>query len=222
MSDEIGGGHIRDIREEDTGDLALLHARYFTASIIGIFGERFLRAAYRGMVDNRWGKTIVYVRDEEILGFATIMFDAGNFFREILSRQWLVMGWEALKSLIHRPSVIRNVIYAARYSGSFKDETRAELLSIITKEEVRGMGIGDRLMEEVAAVLRAEGIARYKVSVKRNWDRAIDFYLKRGFEKIGEIDHGETGLLFLRHDIAPPIDSGWESSLDASSQPKYT
>jgi ribosomal protein S18 acetylase RimI-like enzyme len=195
--------HIRKIQNEDCSYLASLHLEYFGPSIIAAFGERFLNAAYEGMIGARWGRTIVLLKDKQKLGFVTVVFDSGKFFLEILSKKGLVMGFEVLKAAARNPLLIRNVLRAMSYPGSFSGETKAELLTVITRSNARGMGVGSRLMEEVIRIFQEAGIKRFKVSVKKNWTRAVDFYLQRGFDVIGEIDDGKEGLLFLAFDLTP-------------------
>ncbi len=195
---------IREIQLEDCAYLASLHMKYFGPSIIAVFGERFLRAAYQGMIGARYGKTIIYQIHDETIGFATIMFDGGRFFREILKKKGIAMGVEVVRAIIRNPFLFRNVTRALFYPGSFSTETRAELLTLITREDARGRGVGSRLMDEVKKILREEGVTKYKVSVKKDWTRAVDFYRKIGFTFVGEIDDGKAGLVFLTCDISRP------------------
>ncbi|MFQ6102695.1 MAG: GNAT family N-acetyltransferase [Candidatus Glassbacteria bacterium] len=195
------GYHITDIREEDCAYLASLHLKYFGPSIISAFGEKFLLAAYEGMIGARWGRTILFQKGDETLGFATVVMDGGKFFFEILKRRGWAMAIEVLRASFRTPRILKNVVRAARYPASFSGETKAELLTLITREDCRGMGTGTILMEEVMRILREAGCPRFKVSVKKSWTRAVDFYLKRGFEVMGEIDDGKEGLLFLKYDF---------------------
>jgi len=187
------------MEEADCVLLASLHRKYFDVSMINDFGEKFLRSAYEGMTGARWGRTLVCTKNGEIIGFATVVFDVGRFFLEILSRRGIVMGLEVAKAAWKRPALLKNVMRAVRYPSSFTGETRAELLTLIAREDKRGVGTGSRLMGEVMRVLAERGFESFKVSVKKNWTRAVDFYVKRGFEVIGEIDDGSGGLLFLRY-----------------------
>gem|GEM_PF-5008671 len=197
----MNGTRIRDLEADDCVLLASLHVNYFGPSIIHDFGEKFLRFCYEGMVDARWGKTLVFVRNGESLGFATVVFDVRRFFREILARRGFVMGLEVLKTIARHPGLTGNVLRAARYPGTFAAETKAELLTLIVREDVRGAGTGSSLIEEVISILLEKQLKSFKVSVKKNWTRALDFYIRKGFEIIGEMDDGKEGLLFLRYDL---------------------
>jgi ribosomal protein S18 acetylase RimI-like enzyme len=203
MSDDTETFRIRDLRFEDCDRCADLHLAYFGPSIISAFGKGFLRGAYEGMVGARWGRTIVATDpgSGELLGFATLVFDGGKFFREILLRKGCVMSLEAVRALPGNPTLIGNVLKALRYPSSFSDATKAELLTLIATEEHRGRGVGSGLVEEVRRIFRSSGLDRFKVSVKKDWTRAVDFYLHRGFSIIGEIDDGKKGLLFLLCDM---------------------
>jgi len=202
MSDSQASGRIRDLEKRDCGYLAAMHLRYFGPSIVSVFGERFLKAVYEGMVGASWGRTIVYEEGGETLGFATLVLDARRFFLEIIRRKWPTLIAEVAKTVIARPSLARNVIKSALYPGAFRETTRAELLTLITREECRGRGIGSKLVDEVETIFREAGIGDYKVSVKKDWKRAMDFYAGKGFTVIGELDDGRKGLVFLRRDLS--------------------
>ncbi len=202
MPDVPWNNRIRDLGAEDCELCAKLHLTYFGPSIISAFGEHFLRAAYEGMIDARWGRTIVAVdpRSGEVLGFATLVYDGGKFFREILSRKGFTMALEAVKALFGNPLLAGNIVKALRYPSSFSERTKAELLTLIAREEHRGKGVGSGLLHEVRRRFRSSGVPGFKVSVKKDWTRAVDFYLERGFSVMGEIDDGKKGLLFLFSD----------------------
>ena len=59
----MGSCHTRDMVEDDCVQLASLHRKYFGPSIINAFGEKFLLSAYEGMINARWGRTLVCVTD---------------------------------------------------------------------------------------------------------------------------------------------------------------
>ena len=64
----------------------------------------------------------------------------------------------------------------------------AELISMYVHPDARGSGVGDALIEAVAAWATDEGATVLILSVKRDNDIARRLYLRRAFE-----DHGEDG-----------------------------
>jgi ribosomal protein S18 acetylase RimI-like enzyme len=196
---------IRELENRDCVYLASLHAEYFTPSVVSAFGEGFLRSAYRGMRNSRYGKTILLTKGSETLGFATIVYDESRFFREILGKQGLTMAALILKSLLLHPRLLRNVLGAMRYPRYYSGLTKAELLTLIAREDRRGQGTGTLLVEEVVRLFRQAGVRKFKVSVKKDWTRAVEFYKKRGFELLGEVDDGKAGMLFFLFDTGKDV-----------------
>lgn len=71
------------------------------------------------------------------------------------------------------------------------------LARIATSTQVRGMGVGSYLMDAFEAQGRAEGHGVTLLHVATDNERALAFYLRRGYEVI---DHGHSHLLLRRVD----------------------
>jgi GNAT superfamily N-acetyltransferase len=199
---------IRELEEGDCALLASLHREYFEPSVVSAFGEKFLLSAYQGMRGARSGKTILLFGDGEMLGFATLVFDESRFFLEILRRRGFAMTLQVVKALLKSPGLLRNIAKASRYPRFYSDLTKAELLTLIAREDRRSEGTGTRLLEEVVRIFRQAGVKKFKVSVKKDWSRAVEFYMKRGFTLLGEVDDGRAGMLFLSYDTSENVRRG--------------
>ena len=62
----------------------------------------------------------------------------------------------------------------------------AELMDIAVHPNFRRMGIGEALMDTATSVCEAEGIERLMLEVRKSNTSAINLYVKKGFEKVGE------------------------------------
>lgn len=62
----------------------------------------------------------------------------------------------------------------------------AELMDIAVHPDFRRMGIGEALMDTVISVCENEGIGRMMLEVRKSNINAINLYVKKGFEKVGE------------------------------------
>ena len=118
------------------------------------------------------------------------------------------MALQVVKALGKRPGLLRNIMKASRYPRFYSDLTKAELLTLIAREDRRGEGTGTRLLEEVVCIFRQAGVKKFKVSVKKDWSRAVEFYMKRGFAFLGEVDDGRAGMLFLSYDTSENVRRG--------------
>jgi [ribosomal protein S18]-alanine N-acetyltransferase len=85
----------------------------------------------------------------------------------------------------------------------------AELLLIAVRPEVRGTGLGRRLMQDLLAQARRSGVAQLFLEVREGNDPALRLYRSAGFEPVGRrarYYRGRDGrahdALTLRYDLA--------------------
>jgi [ribosomal protein S18]-alanine N-acetyltransferase len=85
----------------------------------------------------------------------------------------------------------------------------AELLLIAVRPEVRGTGLGRRLMQDLMAQARDSGVAQLFLEVREGNDPALGLYRSAGFEPIGRrarYYRGRDGrahdAITLRYDLA--------------------
>ncbi len=67
--------------------------------------------------------------------------------------------------------------------GGF-DGRRGMVYHLSVRQECRGKGVGSALMEELESRLRAKGCIKYYLLVTYDNDDAIQFYEKRGWERM--------------------------------------
>ncbi len=84
----------------------------------------------------------------------------------------------------------------------------AELLLIAVRPEVRGTGLGRRLMQDMLGQARLQGVAQLFLEVRDGNNPALALYRSQGFEPIGRrarYYRGRDGrahdALTLRHDL---------------------
>ena len=75
------------------------------------------------------------------------------------------------------------------------------LMLIAVKPEMRGKGIGSKLLEASIQFLKSRGVKKAFAHVRKSNERVIDFYLSHGFRKEKELPHyysDEDGWLLTR------------------------
>lgn len=72
--------------------------------------------------------------------------------------------------------------------------TPARLLSIGVREDRRGEGIAELLVDELCAAMRRDAIAHVGLSVRAENERALAFYERSGWER----ERSEPGAVYLR------------------------
>lgn len=73
---------------------------------------------------------------------------------------------------------------------------RATLINVYVRREARGQGLAVAMLQALIASVRAEGMIQLELGVAVDNTRAIRFYERAGFERVGTIPrgfrHGET------------------------------
>jgi len=64
-------------------------------------------------------------------------------------------------------------------------QDQGELANIAVREELRGLGIGSRLLDHVLEIARGRGVGSLYLEVRVSNARAAAMYASRGFEQIG-------------------------------------
>ena len=74
-----------------------------------------------------------------------------------------------------------------------QDKSTAKLRMLLVEPEARGLGLGQRLIDECIAFARAAGYRRMVLWTQSNLDAARHLYMKAGFRKTGEESHTSFG-----------------------------
>ncbi len=77
-------------------------------------------------------------------------------------------------------------------------KARMPLLSIAVADSHQGLGLGRLLMELLIETARQKGMEGLELHVFKHNLRAINLYLKLGFEIVGETDYGCQWVMALR------------------------
>jgi ribosomal protein S18 acetylase RimI-like enzyme len=68
-----------------------------------------------------------------------------------------------------------------------QDSSTMELAGIIVREDLLGKGIGNLLLSKCVEFAREAGFVSMMVKTEMSNERAISFYLKKGFLQVGDI-----------------------------------
>jgi putative acetyltransferase len=83
-----------------------------------------------------------------------------------------------------------------------QDGSAMELVGIIVRDDLLGKGIGSLLISRCVDSARDPGFASMVVKTEASNERAISFYMKRGFVRIGNavetVENSKIDLAMLR------------------------
>ncbi|HEX2369043.1 MAG TPA: GNAT family N-acetyltransferase [Acidimicrobiia bacterium] len=185
---------IRGARPEDAAAVAGLHAEIATGFLPRL-GVGFLRHLYRALIE--WPGADVLVAEDQAgpVGFVAATADTSAFYRFFLRRHGLPALLVALPRLV-RPSVLRRAVETLRYGGGGAGAVPAELLAVALSTELRGRGVGGRLLAEMEACYRSRRLPSVRVVVGADNAASLALFRSAGFVDAGEmaVHAGEPSL----------------------------
>ena len=85
-------------------------------------------------------------------------------------------------------------------------ESSGQMVRVSVRRDLRGQGIGHRLVEHLLSVARAGGLRRVWMETNAGWESAIRLYEGCGFRQVAQ-----TGqLVLLEREIEAPSSTGQE------------
>ncbi|HBH49513.1 MAG TPA: hypothetical protein DDX98_12775 [Bacteroidales bacterium] len=178
-----GEYQIRLIQNQDDIDtLVLMHKAVFSNVLSGQIGNGFLSYYYQLIIQ----KGFIYgcYNNDTLLAFISGTLNEKELggIKFLGKALWGVLTHLSAKSIASLFRHIKRVYF-------LKDVTiNAELLSIIVKEELRGKGIGNKLLTHFESHLLANHIQTYKVFTDLKYSSGSSFYEKEGFKLYREMN----------------------------------
>ncbi len=169
----------------DAPDVAGLHCRRLTGLLTAL-GVHAARAFYRGAARTDAAVGFVYADRDGLRGFVLGSSEPRQLWREVLVRNPGETLWGLILGVLRRPST---VLALRQSGGSAADgaDRSPELMYLAVDEASTRAGIGAQLVSAFTQAMRDRGIGAYELSVDADNARAIEFYEKRGFRAVGEV-----------------------------------
>jgi GNAT superfamily N-acetyltransferase len=133
-----------------------------------------------------------------------VSLDPGSLNRRLIFASLPRLLWDAWVALFTRPPFRRYLRSRIRelVSGASKQTREPEITYVFTNASLRGSGLGRRLIDRVDAFFRAKGYPAYYVrTIDAPDNRALDFYDRNGFVRIGTTEEG--GRSFVEFERLP-------------------
>lgn len=172
------------ISPQDISQVVTVHRKSFSNFFLTSLGERFLRVYYNSVSRDPYALMLGYFEEGELLGFCAAAKLSGSFNKGLIVKnmfQFIRVGFILLFS---RPAaLLRLLLNFSKSDAKTKDtEEFAELLSIAVAENHQGEGVGKKLLIELEAMLRLEGIWCISLTTDYyNNDKAVSFYKSLGY-----------------------------------------
>ncbi|MDD4892106.1 MAG: GNAT family N-acetyltransferase [Phycisphaerae bacterium] len=181
---------VRPMRPADAPSVARLHVSQITAGFLSTLGPRVLTSIYRALPRTRAGFAFVAERDGEVIGFITCATRLKKLYRGILWRKGWLLSLMLLR-YVFNPRVLQKMLQTLFYPNKVDrpDLPEAEVLSVVTAPQARGLGIASRLMGRAFEEFARRGHTHAKVLVGADLVPANAYYRKNGFRLAGTIRH---------------------------------
>jgi ribosomal protein S18 acetylase RimI-like enzyme len=194
--------HITFADQGDVAALVDLHLKCFSASdhIAVMFGEDFIRAAYKWFVTDAQTFVLVAKTGDRLVGFTALadkpyngpMLRAGRneALRGLLRRPWLAFHPELLLRLFRMVFPKRKEKLAAKV---------AHIAFTAVDPQFRGMGVAKALKEESIRVCRERGMSAILTGVRRQNMGAKAMNMGAGFVEVPELN--TKRFIYFRLDL---------------------
>ena len=190
-----------DDRELAAGDLArlgALHVECIDDSLPALLGPRFAARLYAYLTRSQF-EHVLWERVDGAIESAVVVSEAPGSLQARIARETLLhLLPAAIAALCTSTAFWRflagTLVHALRQQA--EPGNAPEITYVFTNPQLQGRKLGKRLIERVDALLRSKGVDVYYVkTLDEPGNRAIAFYEREGFERIGTRD--EAGRRFV-------------------------
>ena len=184
---------IEPLDTRDVKAVAELHCATLTG-LLTQMGPRAVEAFYMGCVKSTLAIGLVYLEQSNIRGFVLGSPHPDRLKRDIFRQNPIGL----LSALLAKPSSIVPLLESLGGPEEGHCDRRAPDLSYLSvAREVRGGGIGTKLVEAFSERMRIAEVDGYNLSVDEDNGAAIAFYEHLGFHVTGR--YREFGIRRLRY-----------------------
>ena len=188
------------LRESDIEVLGRLHFDTLPDSLVSVVGERYARAFYRYVASSP--DEVVFLErggpdGGPVVGACIVSMHPERLnYHLVRSTPLLPMALMAVARLM--PRLWRRARLAGSDYSAVKQPVGPEIILIFTLPTLRSRGCGAQLLSRAETWLGNRGVTRLYVKTRDSDDnRAIGFYLRSGFQKLGfTINRGKRLVLF--------------------------
>lgn len=178
---------FRKLRPNESEKVALIHINTFKGFFLTSLGKSFLTTYYKVCIKSPDVIAICATSDNQsIVGFAVGTINSKGFHKKILKKNILKFAYQGLILLFTKPkSILRLFKNLSKKSSesSFKDDGNyAELLSIGVSVEMKGKGIGEKILFHFEQSLKEKESKKISLTTDFYKNEAVlNFYKKNGY-----------------------------------------
>ena len=177
---------IKELENNDfrcLNEICELHTLAFPHFFLTRLGVPFLKALYRGYIEDPNSGIIIALEGKKIVGFAAYSEDYPLFFKKMIKKHVVRFALCSAKVAFLHPSYIKRILGAFKKSDSVtKTEKYVELASICVDPEKKNHGIGTALISRLKSTVDFSKFSYINLETDADNNKAAnDFYLNNGF-----------------------------------------
>jgi len=172
---------IRETSISDVDAVAELHHKSIDNSFLTLLGVDFLKVLHEGFVESDLAQTFVYCEDGIVRGLICGTNHPKGFLKKIFFLKLARFTKIIIPKLLTNPKILFSCFETLFYSKKTQIREDAELLVIVVDKDVRGEGIGSKLLTHLLDEFSRKNARKVKVIVDESNTYANQFYGKMGF-----------------------------------------
>jgi ribosomal protein S18 acetylase RimI-like enzyme len=186
---------------DDARRIAAIHVASIDDSIPTLLGERYARAFFRYLGTSPLERILTTRVAGRIESVVVVSFEPGSLYRRVFLATLPELALAAVRATLTSAAFRR---FAVRFAldlvrGRAGQTHAPEITYAFTSAELRGTGLGARLVALADSVVAERGHEAYFVrTADTPTNRAIAFYERHGFKRIERQEEGGRVFVVLR------------------------
>ena len=165
-------------------EVVQIHLETFKGFFLTFLGKGFLRQMYKSYCYHGESKLLVATDEQNnVVGFLAYSSDMSGLYKHMIKHRLIPFLWYSIGAFFRKPKVFMRLIRAfLKPSESRREESYIELSSIGVSPEVKGQGVGSKLIDALKEKVDFS-LFKYitlETDVENN-EVANKFYIKNGF-----------------------------------------
>lgn len=178
---------IREMINEDCYKVAEIHLNALSDDFLPSLGINFLhRGYYQTSINNPYGKVIVAIRDDHIVGFVNVMADPEAYIPYVIRKSWLLLISALLKLFIQYPLRFIEGIAISRTKRPVQSGV-GEIAFIAVEPASQRQGIGFKLIDAANKYFATLGVRRACTKTLDSNTHVFSMYKRIGAHVVGNV-----------------------------------
>lgn len=185
---------VQKLNKRQVYQVVQLCQQELSDSFFARLGEDFLQLFFAATIDSKYSFTVVAGKDNQIVGFATGVFDKSGLLPEMLRKYPLGLFRVIGRQIIKQPMLllkIKDTLIASK-----KLKVKPQLLYLAVKKNYQRRGVGTLLLRQVKKEFSRQGVEKFCVGFYSDMKEAKRFYEKTGGKFFQELAVGERKLVY--------------------------